>query len=63
MDDVSSCCDAHDICYGTCGMTQVFCDLQLHNCMQSQASLPQCQMTIDVTDLVLEVAGCDNFVD
>eukprot|EP01043_Picozoa_sp_COSAG02_P003653 COSAG02_NODE_90_length_37755_cov_29.833364_38_plen_1386_part_00 len=61
MNDMEPCCDAHDICYGTCGMTQAFCDQQLRNCMQSQASLPSCQTSIDASSLIVQLLGCDHF--
>ena len=61
MDDMQPCCDAHDICYGTCGVTQEFCDQQLHECMQSQAVLPACQTTVDTTDLTVQLLGCSHF--
>ena len=61
MNDVQPCCDAHDICYGTCGVTQAFCDQQLSDCMQSQAVLPSCQTTIDTSNLAVSLLGCDHF--
>eukprot|EP01043_Picozoa_sp_COSAG02_P062107 COSAG02_NODE_8490_length_2552_cov_1.863025_1_plen_685_part_10 len=61
MDDMQPCCDAHDICYGTCGVTQAFCDEQLHECVQSQAVLPACQTTVDTTDLTVQLLGCSHF--
>ena len=62
MNDMQPCCDAHDICYGTCGMTQAFCDQQLRNCMESQASLPECQTTVDASGLTVQLLGCDHFI-
>ena len=62
MNDMEPCCDAHDICYGTCGMTQAFCDQQLRNCMESQASLPECQTTVDASGLTVQLLGCDHFI-
>ena len=62
MNDMQSCCDQHDYCYGTCGVTQAFCDQQLRDCMQSQASLPECQTTIDSAGLAVQLLGCDHFV-
>eukprot|EP01045_Picozoa_sp_COSAG04_P014873 COSAG04_NODE_1138_length_8106_cov_4.244036_6_plen_829_part_00 len=63
MNDMSSCCDAHDCCYGSCGVTQAFCDQQLRECMEAQASMPDCQTTIDASGLVVELLGCDHFID
>lgn len=63
LNDMSSCCDEHDLCYGTCGMTQAFCDQQLRECMQSQASLPECQTTVDISSLAVELLGCSYYTD
>ena len=63
LNDMSSCCDEHDLCYGTCGMSQAFCDQQLRQCMQSQASLPGCQTTIDISSLVVGALGCSYYTD
>eukprot|EP01043_Picozoa_sp_COSAG02_P005432 COSAG02_NODE_147_length_33939_cov_6.689539_7_plen_1476_part_00 len=63
MNHMEPCCDAHDICYGTCGVTQSFCDQQLRNCMQSQASLPECQTTVDASGLTVQLLGCNHFID
>eukprot|EP01045_Picozoa_sp_COSAG04_P012208 COSAG04_NODE_814_length_10091_cov_7.591873_9_plen_1027_part_00 len=62
MNDMSSCCDAHDFCYGSCGVTQAFCDQQLRECMEAQASMPECQTTIDASGLAVELLGCDHFI-
>ena len=62
MNDMQSCCDQHDYCYGTCGVTQAFCDQQLRDCMQSQASLPECQTAIDASSLAVQLLGCDHFI-
>ena len=38
--DMTSCCDQHDRCYASCGMTQRFCDEQLRSCLIEPVSAP-----------------------
>ena len=59
--DVTSCCDNHDFCYGTCGMTQTFCDSTLISCMEAKTNLPACQTVIESTSLVVDILGCSHF--
>ena len=58
---MTSCCDSHDICYGTCGVTQPFCDGQLTTCMEAMTNLPACQTVIDATSLIVDILGCSHF--
>lgn len=39
-DDFIAACDAHDICYGTCGVSRSVCDLIFSNSLQSSCSSP-----------------------
>ena len=59
--DVTPCCDTHDFCYGTCGMTEGFCDKQLTDCMRAKTNLPACQTVINATGLLVDVVGCSHF--
>jgi hypothetical protein len=61
LNDMTTCCDAHDFCYGSCGVTQAFCDEQLHQCMEAHASFPSCQASIDTADLAVRTLGCSHF--
>ena len=63
LNDMTPCCDAHDLCYATCGTTQGFCDAQLGSCMRAQASMPGCDTTVDVTALLVDLLGCSAFTD
>merc|ERR1711871_559199 len=60
--DFQPCCDAHDICYSTCGMTEDFCNQQLTQCMEATASLGDCSTTISMTGFIVDTFGCDHFV-
>ena len=35
-------------------MTQAFCDQQLRECMEAEASLPECQTAIDAAGLAVD---------
>jgi hypothetical protein len=61
LNDMTTCCNAHDFCYGSCGVTQAFCDEQLHQCMEAHASFPSCQASIDTADLAVRTLGCSHF--
>lgn len=32
--DFTQCCNAHDLCYGTCGASRNICDKNFYNCMK-----------------------------
>lgn len=34
-EDFTSCCDLHDACYATCGLSQNYCDRDFERCMQN----------------------------
>ena len=61
--DFQPCCDTHDICYSTCGMTQEFCDQQLTQCMQATATLPECSTSIGISGFIVNTFGCDHFIE
>ena len=63
LNDFTGCCDKHDVCYGTCGTTQAFCDTQLGSCMEAQATLPGCDTVIGGTALTVQLLGCSHFTD
>ena len=57
----ASCCEDHDVCYNTCGMTQAYCDQQLQNCVEAKISMPECHTAIDTTGLVVGLPSCSAF--
>ena len=56
-----SCCEDHAACYGTCGMTQPYCDRQRQNCVDAKVSMPECQTAIDTTGLLTGQLSCSAF--
>ena len=57
----ASCCEDHTACYGTCGMTQPYCDRQRQNCVDAKVSMPECQTAIDTTGLLTGQLSCSAF--
>jgi secretory phospholipase A2 len=68
----TQCCDLHDTCYMTCGMTKEWCDADFGKCMKRTCSatrrnnnnndaLKQCTSMADMFVLGVSMFGCDGY--
>ena len=66
--DLTKCCDAHDVCYGTCGSSFGGCEQQFTRCLQRQCNQYQlkeqrepCRSTASLFQVGTRLAGCGFF--
>ncbi|RNA15971.1 diguanylate cyclase [Brachionus plicatilis] len=61
------CCNAHDLCYGTCGTNKIECDLNFKNCLESVCELLKnnskhdCIFNGKMMYGLVTIFGCENF--
>jgi hypothetical protein len=69
--DFTDCCNAHDVCYGSCGESKTLCDTQFKVCMtmkckdtsKSADSEETCRSNADLYFLGVNSMGCRAYQD
>ena len=65
-EDFTHCCDLHDACFSTCGLTQSFCDDDFKKCMHQLCSKvfshnPECKSAASTYSMGTSLFGRDLF--
>jgi len=61
LDEFRSCCNHHDVCYGTCNKAKETCDRNLVSCVK-RVSSPRCREKTDRVRLAVEQFGGSAFM-
>ena len=70
--DVKSCCNHHDVCYGTCNSSRTECDTSFHSCMlqscerwrqQNSEIFEVCTTSALILFKATQIHGCDVYKD
>ena len=70
--DVKTCCDHHDVCYGTCNSSRTECDTAFHACMlqscerwrhQNSELFEACTTSALILFKTAQIHGCDAYKD
>ena len=60
-EDFTYCCDRHDACYGTCGLSKEYCDNDFGKCLKNMCktiftSNPQCTSAASMYQMATQVS-------
>lgn len=63
-EDFTHCCDRHDVCYSTCGLTQAYCDEDFRKCMHQLCEHvfphnPECKSAASTYSMGTSLFGTD----
>mmetsp|Transcript_40390 Transcript_40390/g.66343 ORF Transcript_40390/g.66343 Transcript_40390/m.66343 type:complete len:230 (+) Transcript_40390:28-717(+) len=60
---IKHCCNTHDACYGVCGISRDFCDLQFKRCMDKGCKGDQqCISSAGMITMGAQLFGCEPFL-
>ena len=67
-EDYTYCCDRHDACYATCGLSKALCDTDFGNCMEKMCKThftrnPLCESAAETYTMGTRVFGKDGYDD
>lgn len=67
-EDFTYCCDRHDVCYSTCGLTHSFCDEDFKKCMHSLCDQifphnPECKSAASTYSMGTSMFGAELYAN